>query len=863
MDRRAPPAGEGIVKPNRERHDRAMELFDRVVDLPEPERAEVLARECGDDVEMRRHVEELVAGDSSSLELELDQLDVAAQLDRDVTLEEGTTPFAAGARVGPYRVLGEIGRGGWGTVLLAARADGAYRQQVAIKVMHGGLLAGERLERFRAERKILGELVHPNIARLLDAGATAEGVPYFVMEHVEGEPLVAYCDRRRLGVDERLALFLQVCDAVRYAHQRLVVHRDLKPANILVAETGVPKLLDFGIAKVLDPTLVPVSSQLTGTAQRLLTPDYASPEQFRGEPITTASDVYSLGVVLYELLAGRRPYELADRSLVEMERTICEQVPLRPSQSAVGIVDDAVSPRQVATNRSATPETLRRRLSGDLDNIVLEALAKETEQRYASVEQLAADVAGHLRGLPVSARPSTLGYRTRKFVGRHRGGVALGATAILVLVGFAAGMGVLAARLAEERDRSAASEAESRVEARTAQRVADVLHDLFEEVDPTEPGKDDLTALELLNLGARRVRDELAGEPIVQARLLDIIGAIYLNRGMYDTARPLLEQALEIRSAPGSSAKELADSLDRLAGLLRNMGSYAEAEPLYRRSLAIRRSRPADEEVELATTLHDFGRLYSYMARFEEGRAMLEEALAIRREKLGEESVEVARTLEYLGSLLRSQGDFAAAVESLDRALALYRRVEGAGSNDLARTLNALGLARWRLGDLEAARRALAESLTLYRALMSSGQYTAIVEKNLGKLLVELGELDEAERLVRNAAETTWALYGEDSLQSSRALWALAGVELARGRRDDAEAHLRRTIVIHRAELPAGHPDLGGVLLELGKLHLDGGEPERAEPLLAEAYEILRNGLPEGHPRIEDARRALEDARSR
>ncbi|MGH9162450.1 MAG: serine/threonine-protein kinase, partial [Vicinamibacteraceae bacterium] len=382
---------------------------------------------------------------------------------------------ASGDRLGPYAIVKEIGHGGMGAVYLAERQDGQFEQRVALKLLEHDTTRASVVQRFEQERRILAALNHPGIARLFDGGATSDGRPYFVMEYVDGMPIDRYCDDRRLTVDQRLRLFTKVGEAVQHAHRNLVVHRDLKPSNILVTANGEVKLLDFGIAKVLDAGVAHASAAHTNT--RVMTPAYASPEQLRGETVTTASDIYQLGLLLYELLTGRRPYGRYERTPHELERAISETAPLPPSTAVTGgdtsrdrrtgpVADGEGSFPEIASRRGGTtPERLRRRLSGDLDTMVLMALRKEPERRYATVAQMTEDVLRHLSGLPVRARPDTLGYRTSKFVRRHARAVAGVAAALILVVGIA---GYYTTRLAVARDRA-------RLEAEKAAQVSQIL----------------------------------------------------------------------------------------------------------------------------------------------------------------------------------------------------------------------------------------------------------------------------------------------------------------------------------------------------------------------------------------------------
>jgi eukaryotic-like serine/threonine-protein kinase len=411
--------------------DQVRDVVGAVLALEPGQRADFLSEACPE-ADVKRYVESLLAAYDEGGDL-LDQPAVFSPANPPIDSEARSW---VGRRVGSYQVVAGIGEGGMGAVYRAVRADKQYHQQVAIKVVRSGFPSSFTLGRLRAERQILASLEHPNIARLLDGGAEA-GMPYLVIELVEGEPIDEYCDRHRLTVTERLRLFRTACEAVQYAHRRPVVHRDLKPGNILVTSEGVPRLLDFGIAKILDPGSFPQALDPTMTGMRMLTPEYASPEQVRGETITTANDVYSLGVVLYVLLTGRGPYRLKSHAPHELAQAICETEPEKPStaisggETAEGDSEGGRPTLETASSRRGqSPNKLRRRLRGDLDNIVLMALRKEPERRYASVEQLSEDIRRHLEGLPVIAHQDTLGYRSGKFIQRNK----LAVTAVMLVV---------------------------------------------------------------------------------------------------------------------------------------------------------------------------------------------------------------------------------------------------------------------------------------------------------------------------------------------------------------------------------------------------------------------------------------------
>jgi serine/threonine protein kinase/tetratricopeptide (TPR) repeat protein len=592
-----------------ERWQRIKQVWEAASERERQERAAFLSEACQEDDTLRRAVESLLAADEEAgTFLETPVFAAAAEM---IAAEPGASLI--GQRIGAYQIISELGRGGMGAVYLAERADAQFRKQVAIKLVKRGLDSQEILRRFHYERQILASLEHPHIARLLDGGTTADGLPYFVMEHIAGTPIDQYCDRHQLNTSERLKLFRDVCAAVQFAHQNLVVHRDLKPSNILVTEAGQVKLLDFGIAKLLHPDLLSQTLESTALGARPMTPEYASPEQVRGAPITTASDVYSLGVVLYELLTGHRPYRFTAHSLEEMARVICEQEPEKPSTvisrtaETLGADDTertALTPEMVSRTREGQPEKLRRRLAGDLDNIVLKALRKEPARRYASVEQLAEDLRRHLEGRPVIARSDTLGYRAGKFIQRHKAGVA---AVLLIVVTLAGGMVATAWQARVARAERARAEQRFNDVRKLANSFMFEFHDAIQNLPGTVPARQLVVkkALEYLDSLAR----ESSHDPALQRELAtayhklgEIQGSLidFGNSGNSADALASYRKALAMREALSAANPEdaqarndLAGSYLRLGQLLAESGDASGALELCRKGVTIREAAVA------------------------------------------------------------------------------------------------------------------------------------------------------------------------------------------------------------------------------------------------------------------------------
>ncbi len=831
--------------PDPERWELVREVFGGALERDAGDREGYLKHACDGDTELRSEVESL-------LEAHLEGRDFLAAPPA-VTGDDATGDAAAGGddpllgrRLGAYRIERRIGRGGMGAVYSAARADSTFDKRVAIKLLKREMDSAEVVRRFHAERQILAGLEHPNIARLLDGGSSDDGRPYLVMEHVEGLPIDQYCDRHQLGITERLELFGKVCAAVQFAHRNLVVHRDLKPSNILVTAAGEPKLLDFGIAKILDPELLSRAPAQTETVLRLMTPNYASPEQILGTPVTTASDVYALGVLLYLLLTERHPLELENRSAADALWAIRHQDPEPPS--------DVVGRRR------------RRRLAGDLDNIVLMALRKEPERRYVSVDQLAEDLRRHLTGRPILAATDSFRYRCGKFVRRHRLGVLSAVAFIVAVLGFAVLMAIQRAEIARERDLLDTQRQATETERLRAERVTSFLLGLFEASDPFLSKADarKISARELLDRGAGRLAT-LDAEPEARAELSHAIGVIYRRMGLSDKARPLLDYALETRrTLPASDPAKLADSLDQQGLSLREAGDYAAAGETFRQSLALRRSRLGAGHPAVADSLGHLAALAESVGDFSAAERLQREALALYRQRLGDDDATVANGLRQLAVILQSQGDHDGAEDLFLEALAIQLRVFDDQHPQVARTRYSLAELVLRRGDYARAevlyRQALA---TMRRRLGDEHIEVAFGIHSLAVVLAGQGDQEAAELLYLEALALLERLRGAEHPDLAATLHGLGRVHLARREFRGAERRYRQALEIRRKALGEGSPYLVISLTGLGRVALEKGDYAAAEGWLNQARDIGRRAFPGGHWRIDVADSLLGDCRLR
>ncbi len=811
-----------------ERWRRADALFARALEREGEKRSRFLDEECRGDPGLRRLVEELLENDAAAGDfLESPALAPAA------AFEDGPAPrrAAPGDVIGPYRIERELAQGGMGSVYLAYRADDAYQRQVAIKLLDR---ASEALvRRFRSERQILASLDHPHVARLFEGGETPDGRPYLVMEYVDGEPIDDYCDRHSLPVEERLALFARVCSAVHYAHQNLIVHRDVKPSNVLVNAGGEPRLLDFGIAKLLDPASFPLTLDRTATGVRPMTPDYASPEQVRGETITTASDVYSLGVLLYKLLTGRLPHRLTDLSLREVERVLSDETPAKMSAAALRA--------EGAPATGLRAQALARRLTGDLDNIVAMALRREPGRRYGSVELLARDLENHLAGRPVTARRDTFGYRANVFLRRNKVAAAAAAAIFALIVAFAVSSVRQAAETARQRDRA-------ELERDKAKQVSAFLVDLFREVDPWEAPGSDLTVREVLDRGAVKIKSELEDSPEVRATLQEAIGTVYTHLGLHDQAAPHLETALEtLRAQLGEHHIELAAVSAKLATVYRRRPDYDAAERLYLRALEILEAASLGDHPDAGEIHRSLTIQYRVQGRFAEAQDHGERSLEIMEEALGPDHSEVGGTLAELAGIAYRQSEWKTAADFMERALDVHLKAAGENNLRAAAFFGNLGLLRQTAGDLDEAQRLLEKSLALHEQLLvEPHQKIANVLVMLANLARDQQQDELAEGHLRRALGLYERTIGAEHDLVAGCLYPLGMAVFRLGRADEAVPLLERALEIRRKVLGADHHWVALSLRGLGEVLAGQGRHAEAERHYLQAMEIW-----ERHPRQE------------
>ena len=804
--------------------DELAAIFTGALEVASSDRDAWLERACGGRAALRDEVEAMLRAEGAGARLAIEE-----QL-----LNDGDPTFAEGLELGGYRIVRWLGRGGMGDVYLGAGARDALEQLVAIKVLRRGIAGAEAAARFRRERRILAHLAHPAIVPLLGNGVAPDGRPYLVLQYVDGEPITAYCDALRLPIDARLRLFIAVCRAVQYAHVRLIVHRDLKPSNILVTNAGEPRLLDFGIAKALAPD--EAETDLTHQDGAPMTPERAAPEQLRGEVPSTATDVWALGVLLYELLTGRLPFAVSGRSRADIERAVSSQDAIA-SSAAIRLLDstDPEAARRTAVARATTVERLGGALRGDLDTVIAAALRREPERRYESAGHLADDVERVLGGQPILARPQGLGYRLRRFAGRNRAAVAASAVAIVLLIGFSVSTGLQSAEVARQRDRAASEEVK-------ANAVVDLLTEVLGGADPTAGASGPTIDIEELLARAEKRAGELAAQPAVQARLWHVLGKIQHERSGFAKARVLLTQAyakqVELEGAGDPRAQEIAIDLARTD---RTLGFRTAAEKRLRGVLLHLDRQPPPRPALLAAALEEL----SNVASVREKERLLERSLQLRRTIIPPDSIAIAESLNSLGILATERGARDPAVRHYRESLQILRRTVGASHPyALAVQSNLAGVVS-DPADQEAIYRSLIAAHTQRVGARSAP--VAIAWNNLGSALARQGKLDAALAAYSHSRDLWAHLGGADHPMALNPRRSIAVVLDLTGRPEQSlsELHAILDAAARRGAEPATvaslHVQAAGVLLHLDRLTDTRRE---LQPALAE----LRRLEPVGGP---------------
>jgi serine/threonine protein kinase len=809
---------------SRARWQQIQSVFENVIDASPTERATRLAASCGADTDLKRSVESLLASDQRTEDPLLNAISEAAE-----SLLVEHQDRLVGTHVGHYRIVSVLGHGGMSTVYRGERDDAQYQQTVAIKVLHHAALHPRLRNRLHSERHILATLTHASIARLIDSGDLEDGTPYLVMEHVDGESIETYCDSRTLFIRERLELFVQVCAAVQYAHRNLVVHRDIKAANILVTPDGIPKLLDFGIAKLLAPESLSHTVPVTRLQERILTPENAAPEQVLGRAITTATDIYALGVLLYQLLTGRSPYRLLSYSQLQLERAICMDDPVRPSQMVVaklGNETDADRSR-ISDRRGLSPQRLQARLSGDLDAIVAMAMRKEPDRRYPSVEALADDLNRHLLGKPVLARQGDWRYNTAKFMRRHLLAVFMVSAAFL-------GLAVIAGVTLWQNHRIELARDAAAQERDRAQLVSAFLVDVFSQADPFTSLGQNVSAKDLLDRGAAKITSNVTLQPEVRAELLESIGVAYRRQGLSERAIPLFEQAVAIRRAERPpDNRRMAAALANLARALTEGGHMVSAEADLQQALDLAHDGDGSSpSVETADILVQFGQ-FELNGKSDPERAskFFAEALGIYRSAWGNQHLSVAAALSGLANAAVWVNDYAAAERYQRQAIEIFQATVSRNYPDYAVGLATLGYILTQRGEYVEAERLLKEALQIDNSVFGDdNERSAQIQKHLSSLYDRQDDEPRAIKAILEAIAIATKRLGSNHYMTGYYLDALASLYLKENDLRAAEEVSRRSLdVFAHSSLPARHLYVAGARWTLGEILLRRGLPADAE----------------------------------
>jgi len=721
---------------DQQRWQQINKIVDTALELGEDERPGYIKKACGQNRQLHKQVTELLSSmERSGTENFLEERQAYPyRLVADFSGHSQPEPASSmiGRVIGRYKITSLIGHGGMGSVFRAERADEAYNRQVALKLMRRGMDTPANIARFKRERHILANLDHPNIARLLDGGVTGEGLPYLVMEYVEGRPLYEYCNTHKLGLPERLALFQDVCRGVRHAHRNAVIHRDLKPSNILVTEEGQVNILDFGIAKLLEPEDPASPLFQTQAGARMLTLGYAAPEQLEGAQVTTSTDAYMLGTILQELVAGVHPFELDDKTLTEIEQLIRRKSPGKPSQAFRALPAD--QQQRVARQRATTPGRLAKALRGDLDAIVLKALRKDPEARYTSAEKFLEDLQRREQSLPIFAREDTLRYNTSKFVNRHKTGLAVAAGFVALFIGFGS---LYTWQIAKQRNRA-------EQEAQKSKAVSNFLTNLIKQNYPENTQGDTITVRQFLDKGYNEVQ-QLDKVPSEKAEILKIMGHTYRTLGQPKKAKKLISECIALLQKRNTPTKEIAHTFD-VAGLIyRDLGHYQKAAKHMRKAIHLYREVGNTNTAKYAKGLRDLAYVEKILNKFDAAEKHAARAITIDKEVNGKKSSELAESYYVYASILRRQTKYQQALKYQKKSLGILQDNIKGPHPGKSSNLNNLAIIYERMGNIPKAIKLSRKSLQMNEELY--GKYhprLANSAHNIATLFISENEIDSA-----------------------------------------------------------------------------------------------------------------------
>jgi len=827
--------------------DRVKELLHQAMQLAPQQRARFLDEACSSDAALRGEVESLLSADEGIRSSFLQSPPLANELGADSDGLGSTVALEPGQIFSQrFQLVRKLGEGGMGQVWLAEQTS-PVRRQVALKLIKAGMYDEALVQRFQSERQSLAIMDHPAIAKVFDAGATPQGQPYFVMEYVPGLPITEYCDQKKLKIRDRLELFIQACEGVQHAHQKAIIHRDLKPANILVVEVDgkpVPRIIDFGLAKATTPT-VAGESIFTQMGHFVGTPGYMSPEQADPalQDIDTRTDVYSLGVVLYVLLAGLQPFETRQRQkqpLDELLRKLREEEPPRPSTK---VSTDRDSSARTADARGTEPRQLVSLLRGDLDWITMKALEKDRTRRYGAPSELAADIRRHLNHEPVEARPASAGYRLRKYARRHR--VAVGAVAglVLLLAAFSVLQALQLRRITRERDRATR-------ERDRATRITDFMTGMFKVSDPGEARGNSVTAREILDKASNDMQKGLAKDPEVQSQMTQVMASTYTNLGLYPRAHELAQRALDARlSLLGPDDPKTLESMAQLGWILNRQGKYVEAEKMERQALDGERRILGPEDPLTIETMANLAFIVQGPGDFSQGEKLARETIDVATRRLGPDSAPVLRSMSTLGTALWNQGRYAEAEQEYRQLVDVERRIAGPDHPDTLKAMSNLALAIQSQGRL-------AEGEQMYREVLSAQQRvlgpdhpaTTLTMFNLAGVLSSEGRRSDAEKLCRQVLTIQLRVLGPENPYTLLSKSNLADVLFGEGHVQEAEKLQREALATMVRTLGPVHPSTLEAQTSLARILIAEARYVEAEKLAREAFEAELRTLGPQHP---------------